>query len=709
MKNTQLLVVSVLSVLTLSSCGCSGPRDSGKCPTVDQIYEELNKLTNFTVSQKETFDIVGKGAADEAGTRKFTVTAKDESQTSIKLANENEYALEITSGGLWSINLSEYLDAYETTEAVLESQKDSIESSTHREFALDHDGNKFTLTKESNPMFIGIGYDKTAKQGYTVTSKYNKPGEYMGTYLKDSDYSKNSFRPDTDDLGDFEAFIEHGTFDAKTRTLSLTAEEYPEAFEGSEYASASIKFKGNLPIEMKYTLNEECVKKEIPVIEYTGTAESVIKIENIGKTSYKLPEVQLGCKNNNHKAFQYDATEDGHRKYCTSCGKYVAEKEAHHHDAHNYCSVCRGLYDVEDHEVEDFVSTSGDSFVIFKKAKNGDELFANGVNWHVPGITSTYQSGTSWYIFPNDGAVMKTSSGAAEYFIDNNCSTIYTDTYTLYKGLTIVKGEDNKYTFDGHEEIADAIASKTPIEVTATNFSFSHDSTEKHETAIDDCHTREYYICDRCGETTSDKIIAHHTSEKFEVVAEEDLPFTPTYEKDIYIKSECEHCHEVNYYGVSSSNVYSHATSNLYAMHYDPETGDYIDYGTPIQVPHIFDEEGVCEICGAEKHEVGTLIFLVEYDYADRKCIRTPIIKATGQEVPYTNYSSEGHKVEELGVYVQTYIYYDKNTSDSEKVELARKVVYFDDEYGVGNVTRVELISGSTTVTITGDINPWGQ
>ena len=140
----------------------------------------------------------------------------------------------------------------------------------------------------------------------------------------------------------------------------------------------------------------------------------------------------------------------------------------------------------------------------------------------------------------------------------------------------------------------------------------------------------------------------------------------------------------------------------MYVMQYDPEDGDYIHYSTPINIPHIFDDDGVCEICGAEQHEVGPLVFLIEFNYSGYKVINEPTLKATGEKVPSGNTTSTGGVVEEH--YVKTYFYYDRNTEETDKVELGRMVVHFDDEYGFGNVSYVELISGTETVKITGDI-----
>ena len=710
MNKKQLIVFSITSLLLLTSCriskrqqtesqGDSTDFHSDVIPTTfdpEKVAENIQNMKSFKLTFEGDFDYSAELPFLSVSNIVSQRVERKEKASLVK--NGEELNLRSEETKTKTLSLTDLATLAGTTveelPSQLESLEDYIEGYTEQDIELDQTNGVAICSKPTSITEINNLYDKEAKQYYYVYKIGD--GKLTSKYQLDSSGSMDVTDGMFGDIGTLFNNIKDGNYNKKTGVLSKTfetsyrlgSENYLKSIEVTIRDNYVTDMKCGIDVEASFNITSAEVKKA--VVDY--------KFENINSASITYPDTKPVCKSS-HKEFSYDHQENGHRKYCKECYKYLGELEEHHHNDHNYCEVCEGLYDVEDYIPEEFEEHA---FVKIKKAKNGTELFAKGVDYSYPGMKIKYQDSTSWYVYPEEGMVLKYSNDYGDYFIENNCSKIVSYTYNLYKGLTIVLNESNEYTFNGETSIKTAVAELTPVVISALGFTVSHYSTTKTEEVIDTCHTHVYYTCGRCGEITSDDIVTNHVSETFEVVKKSDLPFTPSVEREVYIKGSCEECDEVSYYGVDKSSTYDHDHYSMYVMQYDPEDGDYIHYSTPINIPHIFDDDGVCEICGAEQHEVGPLVFLIEFNYSGYKVINEPTLKATGEKVPSGNTTSTGGVVEEH--YVKTYFYYDRNTEETDKVELGRMVVHFDDEYGFGNVSYVELISGTETVKITGDI-----
>ena len=713
MKKNKLLIISISSMLMLTSCSFnpiqwvkdlfnkgepenqeSGNNEEGNIPATFDIEKVAENLANM-----ESFKLTYKSDIDFTANMDFM---KSDTNLNHRLIQQNEASVEVkdkalsltsSSNEVRHLSLTDLCGALGMSEEEAVENKSDIEQMTHSTVEIDTANNKVVMTSVSTPFAVSRAYDEAAEQYYMI---YDVAGVHSGTYLLESEMDEDEFDISAflGDTGEFFDIVKDGNYNPETGILTKTFAE-PIEFGSDSYVT-----------QIDVTIRDNYITKLDGLVDvarsYNASVSEVNKntfeygFENINSTVVNVDSPTFACSS--HKEVDYECLEKGHRPYCHKCNKYLGGIEEHHHNDHNYCEVCEGHYDVEDYVPEGFMSVSGKPFVKIKRARGSGELFSsNGVNYELD-YEYTWEDFKSWYVYPDDGVLLTYSTKtSASYFIENNCAQFAVLSYTLYSGINIVEnGKD--FTYDGHDNVADAIAGKTATVIETTVTSKYHESRTETTEELDDCHTKHTFTCDRCHEVVEVEIEEHHLAQTREELDEDELPFTPAYQKEKYFRAECSHCNESGYYGVDMEQLYEHGENYIYATQYDPEDGSVITYSAYVLIPHSFDENGHCSICDCQKYELGELVFMITHDYKGRLYLIDPFYKATGEQVPYSNYDFGSEVVNEQ--LVVTYNYYDRNSSDPEKVLLGQKIVHYTDSEGSYH-DYVILSGGGESVTIT--------
>lgn len=469
------------------------------------------------------------------------------------------------------------------------------------------------------PAYTFGGYDADNEQYYVVENG-EEPNTYIGDYLN-TEYKPNEA---------------HGIEETILSNIDLFSyNATSKEFECSNAGAFASYFNDNVPTKVSISLDEDgnLAKFDAPLTN----GHFIISFKNIGGVSEfeNMPVVsRIGCEQ--HQFFTYEVLEGGHRLCCSLCHKYLTKLEPHEdNNAYHVCKKCREITGLQPYDDSDFIRDANASnkydkyhFILYKTSAD-NKLFDLEGGWHseLERIGYAYDSDyiqTEYYYDRNASIFIAVDVNEnPSYIFDDSCLQVITQNVYFYKNVT-VSGEYGNYNIGG-QTLSEYIDSVTPTKsLVAYRIFHEHNQQRREvEAPINACETRVDEICSRCGELLSYDMKFNHNWSFIIYSADQIKAACPDADVDnaiednnlnLFFKAECSKCHKVVYVGMNND-------SNHSLTHADNYTSYYLFFGNKNEgynespFGHIFDSNGVCQICGGQKGQAGNISFFYnDYD-----------------------------------------------------------------------------------------------
>ena len=664
MKRFKLIPIVLASLLIIPACSKqasskkqeSGPAPSSQSSEVSSVPHSTS--SNSSQESNSTEDILPDVPTDLVPLAKAIKSFEKATNYSLVFAEEGkgissynyggsekmyEYHYEYTSysqtdyyNQYWrnyryginttSMIYSELLEMFGVTDAYFRSNYQMILQGYFNPDSVDIDAQNNTIVlhnddTQADPQYTYGGYDIENEQHYVVESG-EEPGTYIGDYLN-SEYSPNEAHGIEETLL---ANIDKFSSNSTNKTFEcLDGEIFIDYFRGNAPSKVTISLdnKGNLA-----RLDATCAYQNFFII-----------FKNIGGVSeFKdMPVVsRIGCEE--HEFFMYEVAENGHRLCCSMCHKYMGEVEAHDdNNQYHVCKKCHKITGLEPYDDADFIKDATATnkydryFLILYKSSDNKLFDLDGGYWNseIERISldsddnSDYKATAYFYDQAASVFIANRVSEEPTFIFDDSCLQLITQDIYLYKNITVDgNGYNEPYTIGG-KTLAEYVKTVTPVKKVQAYFIFFQHSQEQitTEAPLDGCKKAINHSCARCGELLNKDVMTDHNL-SFEIYTANQIKATfpnvnvdqliNNYNLSVFFKVECSKCHMLDYVGISNSYRDIDHT-NRYTYYYS--FTDNKEYGYN-QSPfgHIVDANGVCQICGAKKGQVGNISFWY-YDY----------------------------------------------------------------------------------------------
>ena len=277
-----------------------------------------------------------------------------------------------------------------------------------------------------------------------------------------------------------------------------------------------------------------------------------ISYSRYNKTSFEIPAEahKPTCKwaHDAYTPYNYLKTEQGHRKYCKDCYKFLSETKPHNH-AHNdkgYCENC-GYVDGEDdvnYETPIGFERGNDDYYLQVKVV-GDVFASSEINFNSDFDYLCSDRITAWEmcsyrVFADEGVVVKFHQSTFT-FIDDTCLVSQIWTLDLYKNLSSTELKNMQpLDYDARLETLKTYLTGKTVSSTFSGYKLhnEHSSCTNYESIVlDECHTQQVYSCNVTGEIINNYVLTDHKADF--VDTRETLDSCHT-----LVKHECPICHE---------------------------------------------------------------------------------------------------------------------------------------------------------------------
>ena len=532
---------------------------------------------------------------------------------------------------------------------------------------IDEEKGTFLMPQSQQKGTQYLMYDATLKEHYAITqmgalisSEYIIDTEWDDYYADEVDFS--------DYLEIIAGTIEQGVFNKNTNTYTMFIPAEYQAQMGGIKAFKVVVDENNVPTKLAFDQDADAIaasvaKNESVEASKVHVADVVYEfnISDINKTTITAPQVEIGCKGGVHPEYRYESREDGHRKYCADCYKYLADAEAHNFEGDDHlCFTCGSIegesedfvYDVKIAETEKYdlyafryyesSVTQRKYNISLMETKSKDSSNPSSLSLNNRAFDGGYRlywanqdtAEKTGYLFQitlvSDWAPLK----ADKCYIERAYNIKYYGEVTF-----TVDGEDN--VLIGTQTVAEwAAAQEAPVKnYDGYDLYQDHDdSAEPEVTPIEgeSCKYLAQQTCPVCGEVIDGEIITEHSAISYVALTDEEkvamtakvsefvgsmasmiLAYCPA---DYWYWGTCEGCGEKNLTCPVAYYIDEHNSANgVQAVVFElDEEGEIVDYdmGAYARLPHVFDDQDTCEYCGVVAHGDGEIVIL-EADGAD--------------------------------------------------------------------------------------------
>lgn len=646
MKKKLLTLFSLLSIFSLGLTACAingGSRDkdnpadpSGDDPSGDDpsgetgdreqdLINRLSKVNNYTMVSE-----IAYASSTSISHSKTVVTSY---VTKDVIRQDNRQILLIDG------SYQEFMTTFnfQTIEEMKQMIALEIEQSKQQ-------GIEVTVTYDEKNQMVHIeqndskslssyyfAYDKVDKQYFFLDVENEKVDHFQ--YILDSDAQG----------------IEKGFFvlNAQPLTKLITKENYNEqtkAYHSDDTFALYYTSGNNLAMvnvsDVSLVVEGDYIKEFSFLTEnyYGSTMTNKTYFSSFNETATPIiPEFEKPICLHQYSGVQYESFgEEGHKDYCSSCKKYLNSEIEHHHydDKYHICVDCLEIKNKTHYMNEYLIRDNGVPYVeMFMNDNN--KVFVTGDFSRSADIFGTIYEGSkivTRYVYDIAETRLAVVTLNEEEDIGNNCLKIQQHDIGVYE-FDIEGHFDEIYEIIGdvakrYEYVYDPTTDEYITVEAGINFDniirmliesedfyeemeeyitllcvepiyfpyFSHISVGK-EINIDECHTCFYNECFKCHEVVGQHSIYEHHSNWTDFA----LTNYDTY--TIYVDADCGVCHEEHHFQINRMNDLNqyHMTEAIELREVIQSSHGGMSRSYMINVPHLFDESGVCLLCGEHR------------------------------------------------------------------------------------------------------------
>ena len=595
----------------------------------DEILDILDHLNNYQVRCYS-----GAIYSDEESNNGRTINYQG--------SYVEEHILDVDGKNYKMTNINQSSDLYDADEYLKyeygeEATKDQymmylsagghIGTDYHYYWGYDFDSDELTYYTEKNYETI-VAYNQTDKQYIYYDLRSN--GDVDSHYILDSELKNYSHNSKTElFINLIKYIVNNGEHDADKHsyTAEVNDKELFDLLPAAEYArSVTASFKNNVIDQIVFNFDKEVIEEEGGI-----DVSLFIQFSKIGEVRVTAPQVEMEpCE---HLNYDYDALEDGHRKYCRNCRKYLGELESHDDD--NEFHVCLDcfhrpeggekqyelpLFETDEYtcygftyRLDEYNNKVDVDAVVFVSKETGQEIYPSSVDDSQ--MVMTY-SGDLY--FPTAKALFRRwlSYDGVQIKADR-CAKYYADRYLYYANIEGEVDETKTLIVDGVN--FDRYALEHSLQPTRTMYNYrfyeNHDAHEPTNTQIDSCHVKQEFECSVCHEIVYTQIVESHHYEYTQISRAEFLEHTHengTYieENALFFEATCSACHEkIWFYYHNGVLNPTHLYNDVYVTaYYVDENGNILTKDFRALIPHHYDDEGNCVYCGTHTEQFGELL-----------------------------------------------------------------------------------------------------
>ena len=305
--------------------------------TVDAIvdaFEKMSKLDSYTSLTEVSFD-----GNDKVYLNGQYVVSHDKTKMNYLTEQVGKNSKSIMSYQTTSIvKFSDAVEPFDCTKEEVMSdfilyRNQMLETRAGYQVSLDFSKEELTVVSPEMTQETYVVFDEEAGQTYDYSegerSYYNITDDGMGVV----------------NASDVEEVIKNNT--------TINGDTVEAEIDGQKI-SIKVKLSDGYVSSLEATIN--------------GGIGMKITYSKFNETSFKMPEealVKPQCKwsHDSHSPYRYLKTENGHRKYCAECYKFLGEEKAHDH-SHNSQGVCEQCGYIEGSKGEN------ETFVGFERGEN---------------------------------------------------------------------------------------------------------------------------------------------------------------------------------------------------------------------------------------------------------------------------------------------------------------------------------------------------